>query len=960
MVYLASGSVVRQIGTLFDGGSVAGLTDQQLLERFNAQHDAAGETAFAALVSRHGPMVLDVCRQLLGDPHDAEDAFQAVFLVLARRARSIREPELLGNWLYGVALRTARCKKAEIARRREKEGGDTMRHSRPGSGAADSSAEQPAIDREQAEALHDEINRLPKSFRLPVVLCYFEGLTVDEAARRLRCPAGTIGSRLARAREKLRHGLTRRGVVLSAAALTTALATRSASASIPSQLCDITTKAALEYAAGQAVAGATSASAIALAREVIRSMLLNKLRFFAVALLFLGAVVTVAGYGNQSFAMKDEPVKTPAGLAPRPATKPDSAPGRMTVTGRVLDPEGKPVKGAVVDLMGMSRTPWVSASVDDFDFTVLGLGETDGDGRFRLEAPRTSSTRYLELIALAAAPGFGLGWTYLNLNAEQPVGDIRLFTEQLVRARLVEITGRPAAGVEVRTQSISQENDKGIAEGGISFLENPPVGARAWPRPTKTDDQGRIIIKGIGQGLSMGLTVRDPRYARQDLYIKPTGPNATKETSLALEPARIIEGRVLAADTGKPIPRAIVSAMTMVENEQVRGFVTSKFQTDAEGRFQMNPIAGAEYTLGAFPTGGEPYLIAQDTLKWVKGKVKMPHDFKLTRGVTIRGKVTEQGTGHPLAGSSIQFVPARNNDKVLSGWQAIVASRDDGSFQIAVPPGKGHLLVFGPTPDFVLQEIGSNRLHDDQPGGLREHAHAIIAYQVKAGEPPQEVSPVLRRGVTIQGRVEGPDGQTVADASVLTALNIDATDTTWRGDSQVRVRDGRFELHGLAPEASTRIHVLDSAHQWGATVEVWGKQAGKELTIRLQPCGQAKARFVGLDGKPIAKHSPHFEFVITPGPNAFSMKKPDQAELAADAEFMANIDHKHYWPPNPTTNADGRVTLPALIPGARYRIVDFTTANDEDKGAQVRKDFTVKPGETADLGDIVIEKPQSE
>src|SRR5580693_7987557 len=114
--YLATGSVVRQIGSLFEGGSVAGLSDRQLLERFTAQRDAAGEAAFAALVSRHGPMVLDVCRQLLGDLHHAEDAFQAVFLVLARKARSIRDPDLLANWLYGVALRTARCRKLEIAR----------------------------------------------------------------------------------------------------------------------------------------------------------------------------------------------------------------------------------------------------------------------------------------------------------------------------------------------------------------------------------------------------------------------------------------------------------------------------------------------------------------------------------------------------------------------------------------------------------------------------------------------------------------------------------------------------------------------------------------------------------------------------------------------------------------------------------------------------------------------------
>jgi RNA polymerase sigma factor (sigma-70 family) len=178
----ASVSVARQLGALFEGGSVAGLSDRQLLERFNARRDDAGEAAFAALVARHGPMVLGLCHQLLDDRHLAEDAFQATFLVLARRARSIREPDLLGNWLYGVAWRTARCARLRLARRhRTKEAGTQMT---PGPIAPP--ADEAVAAREQAEALHVEIERLPAAFRLPVVLCYLEGLTVHEAAHRLR------------------------------------------------------------------------------------------------------------------------------------------------------------------------------------------------------------------------------------------------------------------------------------------------------------------------------------------------------------------------------------------------------------------------------------------------------------------------------------------------------------------------------------------------------------------------------------------------------------------------------------------------------------------------------------------------------------------------------------------------------------------------------------------------------
>ena len=203
MAQAAAGSIVRQVESLFEGGSMTGLTDAQLLQRFIARRDAAGEAAFAALVARHGPMVLNICLQSLGDRQHAEDAFQAVFLVLAHKARSIRDPNLLGAWLYGVSLRTARKAKLRLCRQenREESIGVYGLDSQLLVSATVPPADEPAMAREQAEILHDEIDRLPKPFRTAVVLCYFEGLALDEAARRLRWPAGTFRSRLARARE---------------------------------------------------------------------------------------------------------------------------------------------------------------------------------------------------------------------------------------------------------------------------------------------------------------------------------------------------------------------------------------------------------------------------------------------------------------------------------------------------------------------------------------------------------------------------------------------------------------------------------------------------------------------------------------------------------------------------------------------------------------------------------------
>ena len=364
----APGSVVQQLGALFEVGAAAGLSDRQLLERYDARgRDPAGEAAFAVLVGRHGPMVLGICRQILGDVQHAEDVFQAVFIVLAQKARSIRDPDLLGNWLYGVATRMARRARQQVARRRRAEG-DTMGGSGMGMGrcpGAEPTADRPAIDREQAEALHGEIARLPRSFRLPVVLYYFEGLTLDEAARRLRCPAGTVHSRLARARVRLLRALTRRGVVLSSAALATALGSRHASACISSSLCLTTTRAAINFAAGPAAGVGLSASAAALAREMLQSMLLDRLKLTALCLLAL--VAAGAGYLSPPVAA---PALASQGARPTPeAARPLDLEARATrkttagggdredlvltyLAGFVRDADGKPLSGAVVTLGG--------------------------------------------------------------------------------------------------------------------------------------------------------------------------------------------------------------------------------------------------------------------------------------------------------------------------------------------------------------------------------------------------------------------------------------------------------------------------------------------------------------------------------------------------------------------------------------------------------------------------------
>src|SRR4051794_40093771 len=197
------GTSSRHLKALWDVGAIGALTDGQLLERFMTRDGEAAAIAFEALLDRHGPMVLRVCRGVLRDHHDAQDAFQATFLVLVRRAGSLWVRDSLGPWLHQVAHRTAACARSAAARRRRCEMAAAQYASRS---AADGAAH------DLGEILHGEVDRLPVRYRAVVVLCLLEGHTHEQAARYLGCPVGTVQSRLARGRRRLRDRLTRRGL----------------------------------------------------------------------------------------------------------------------------------------------------------------------------------------------------------------------------------------------------------------------------------------------------------------------------------------------------------------------------------------------------------------------------------------------------------------------------------------------------------------------------------------------------------------------------------------------------------------------------------------------------------------------------------------------------------------------------------------------------------------------------
>ncbi len=317
------GTFHRQLRTVFNLGAIGDLTDGQLLERFATRGGEAAELAFAALVERHGSMVLRVCRRASGNPHDAEDAFQATFLILVKQARSLWVRDSLGPWLHRVAHRVATRARLSAARLHERE--------------RRTAAARPALEPERGEweeiaaLLHDEIERLPERYRVPVVLCDLQGVTHEKAARHLGWPVGTVKTRLARARELLRGRLSRRGLGLPGGLLVSPGAAgavfpfRAVEVVLPGALVESTVRAGAHVAAGKALAlGLISSRAGILIEEVLKSMVVTKLKLASVVVLVgtIGAAAVLAQQGPRREA------NYPGNRAPEGGSKESASPDR--------------------------------------------------------------------------------------------------------------------------------------------------------------------------------------------------------------------------------------------------------------------------------------------------------------------------------------------------------------------------------------------------------------------------------------------------------------------------------------------------------------------------------------------------------------------------------------------------------------------------------------------------------
>lgn len=307
-----SSAYSKGLARLWNEGTLTGLGSGALLERYATNGD---EAAFETLVALHGPMVLGLCRRMLADPRDVEDAFQAVFLILARKAGRLRDPDRLSNWLYGVAYKVAARARAQAARSRARETLVAEFEDRPAGPVSLADRVGPALDQ--------ELSRLPEKYRSALLLCYLKGRTHDQAAQELACPVGTVRSRLARGRDLLRKRLLRRGFAPAVAVLEGGSSSiRGLGEAVSASLLSRTTQAAVQFGSFKSVPAA--AGAVALTQGVLLSMKIASLKVAAVTVVVAGLGVSAGGMAA-SRMLGGAPSQDPAAARPDPKAKPQAS-----------------------------------------------------------------------------------------------------------------------------------------------------------------------------------------------------------------------------------------------------------------------------------------------------------------------------------------------------------------------------------------------------------------------------------------------------------------------------------------------------------------------------------------------------------------------------------------------------------------------------------------------------------
>jgi RNA polymerase sigma factor (sigma-70 family) len=929
------GPVLRHVRGLVAANDTESQSDAALLRAFAARQDQA---AFTVLVQRHGPLVLGVCRRVLHNHEDAEDAFQATFLLLARNPASLRQQGSLAGWLHGVAYRMACNARRAAARRRRHEGEvNTMRESTP---------EWDVVWREVQAILDEEIHRLPEIYRTTFVLCCLENKSGAEAARSLGVKEGTVGSRLARARSLLQQALARRGVALPAVLAAAALSSGEALAALPGPLLSSTVEAATRLAAGNVpAASVVSANVAALLKGANTAMFLTRLKTGTLPLVFLAVLVLGAGMSAYLRAQATLPeADTPAAKAPGqgpPAANSEEKPARATieVTGLVTGPDGKPFAGAKLFVL----TPGAQKK----DRIVKAT--TGADGRFRIEVSRADVDRGAKLVA--TAKGHGPDW--IEVRSRPPAGKLTLHLAKddvPIAGRVLDLEGRPIAGATINVAWVDHIDlgpwlaDR--AKGNLSSVKSLGMAGFEGPAVVKTDKDGRFSISGFGRDRVAHLFVRGPGIQNNDVeVIARSGPvqdlrlanrvvHATGAT-FTIAPSKPIVGTVRDRKTGKPI-----SGVRVVCPDRTWNWAGAT--TDKKGQYRIEGAGKRKTYMVA--AGGQSYFNStRMNIADTEGLEPVTVDFDLDRGIAVKGRLTNKVTGKPVRGR-VNYSPSSDNPNLKNisdiGKPQVIAvdpgrTNEDGRFTVLCIPGPGVLLARADDAD----AYAAARPEDGKDAGNRILEHYNVVVRI---DPSEKDEKSTRRDIALEpagaldGQVVGPDGQPVAGAHTAGRLAV------WSFRGPEKLQGASFKLHGLNASQPRVLVFLHTDRKLARVQKVPADHKGP-LTVRLEATGTLAGRVLDAKGRPWAglevKASFRFQEARLDGKDVIALPRELQLEYP---QWDRVINCKT------TTDKDGKFSLAGLVPGLEYDLAVSDVATREI----TRERLSVASGKVNDLGDL--------
>jgi RNA polymerase sigma factor (sigma-70 family) len=920
--------------------------DDELLQRFAAHQD---EAAFAALLRRHGPMVLSVCRSVLHHVQDAEDAFQAAFLLLAQKAGSIHRREAVSGWLYRVAYHLAVRAQANAARRRV--------HERR---AVAMPSADPVLDmslREVRGVLFAELENLPEQYRAPLVLCALEEKSREEAARLLGWSPNAVKGKLERGRELLRARLRRRGLELPAGLCAGALALN-AESGLSAPLADATLRAAVKVAAGGSMGAArVSEQVAALVQGASKTLFTSKVRLATVLFLALGVAAASLGVLlHQVSAAGEQALQGNQAASPQAERRPPEQPrepaaeARIEVHGQVLGPDGKPAVGAKLYL---ARTTSEGQAHSE-------QGASGKDGRFQFTIPASTLEKTARGAAgpqvMAVAPGYGCDWATVRQGSELT---LRLVKDEPIRGRILDPDGKPVAGARLTVRSVHAARGEDLGEyvaaaregHGIEFAKSCYGTLPGSPAVLITAADGRFRLPGVGRERVVHFRIEGPVIASAYLEVMtrpvemishPRHGNVYGASfdyvGLATRPLR---GVVRDKDTGRPLAGVAVGHYSW----------EVKTVTDPEGHYELRGLVkSGRYALAVRPGNGL-YFCRRVQFQDTPGLDALQADIELVQGLMIRGRVTDLATGKPIAQARVDYHPLGGNSfvnsKVAGSWspRSETTTGPDGSYILTVMPGPGVLGVTAPQQgrympahltlqdrkDFFKTPLVDDRDEDYLTRAAGANSYGSISQQIynalvllELGEKDQALvkDVALEAARERKGRVVGPEDQPITGVAVLGLIPWNATFYDFE-----TLKGAEFVVQRINPRANRPLVFYHKDRNLGCYVKELRGDSSEPLLVKLQPCGSASGRVLDPDGQPVA-----------------------------GLRLWVN-GRAHHWGGDgraSVTDKDGRFRVEGLVPGEEYRVMEAAHSSILRLFAPV----VVAPGKHQDLGDLKMDPPR--